>query len=63
MTHHPALRWVSNLDKIGMIGEEAHVLDEMGDEGFREMLAEGPGGKYGRTAPAAKEEDKVIDCE
>ncbi|CAM9239969.1 unnamed protein product [Scytosiphon promiscuus] len=61
MTHHPALRWVSNLAKIGEIGEEAHVLDEMGDEGFRAMLAEGPGGKYGQTAPAAAEEDKVID--
>lgn len=63
MTHHPALRWVSNLATIGIKGEEAHVLDEMGGEDFRAMLGRGPGGKYGQTAPVAEEEDKVIDCE
>ncbi|CAN0278211.1 unnamed protein product, partial [Hapterophycus canaliculatus] len=61
MTHHPALRWVSNLATIGRIGEEAHVLDEMGNEEFHAMLRQGPSGKYGQTAPTAEEEDKVVD--
>ncbi|CAM9942045.1 unnamed protein product [Ectocarpus fasciculatus] len=61
MAHHPALRWVSNLRMIGRVAEEAHVLDEMGSEGFQQMLGEGPSGKYGQTAPVAEESDKVID--
>eukprot|EP00752_Nemacystus_decipiens_P004330 g3955.t1 len=62
MAHHPALRWVSNLRQIGVTGEEAHVLDEMGATGFNEMLGEGPAGKYGMTAPVvANETDRVID--
>lgn len=63
MANHPALRWVSNLRMIGRVAEEAHVLDEMGNEGFQQMLGEGPAGKYGQTAPFAEESDKVIDCE
>lgn len=64
MAHHPALRWVSNDHHIGKRGEEAHVLDEMGAEGFNEMLGQGTAGKYGRTAPVvASESDRVIDCE
>lgn len=64
MAHHPTLRWVSNLKQIGVAGEEAHVLDEMGAGDFNEMLGQGTAGKYGRTAPVvANETDRVIDCE
>lgn len=50
--------------QIGAVGEEAHVLDEMGAGDFDEMLGQGTAGRYGRTAPVvANETDRVIDCE
>ena len=50
--------------QIGAVGEEPHVLDEMGAGDVNEMLGQGTAGRYGRTAPVvANETDRVIDCE
>ena len=68
MTHHPALKWVSNANSYRRApGVESHVFDGLTDDNFDAMIERSlpPYGedKFAKTAPEASETDKVIDCE
>jgi len=69
MTHHPALRWVSNAKRNHPTppGEESHVFDAPTDAAHEAMielsLLPNGQGRFAESAPVAVFADKVIDCE
>ncbi len=68
MTHHPALKWVSNARRNHATppGEESHVFDAPTDAAHETMvklsLLPNGEGRFAETAPVAVFTDKVIDC-
>ncbi len=68
MTHHPALKWVSNAKRNHPTppGEESHVFDGLTDAAHETMvklsLLPNGEGSFAKTAPVAVLTDKVIDC-
>ena len=69
MTHHPALKWVSNANSYQRYpAVESHVFDGgLTDDKYDAMIERSlpPYGedRFAKTAPEASETDKVIDCE